>query len=41
MAMMSCILSNGMGPLYGRRSPGDLKIALEEAMAQLDPCVSL
>jgi hypothetical protein len=41
MAMMSCILSNGMGPLYGRRSPGDLKIALEEAMAQLDPSVSL
>jgi hypothetical protein len=41
MAMMSCILSNGMGPLYGRHSPSDLKIALEEAMAQLDPSVSL
>jgi hypothetical protein len=41
MAMMSSILSNGMGPLYGRRGPGDLKLALEETMAQLDPSVSL
>jgi hypothetical protein len=40
-AMMSCLLGNGMGPLYDRRSPGDLAAVLRETIAQLDPTVSL
>jgi hypothetical protein len=40
-AMMSCLLGNGMGPLYDRRRPGDLTVALRETVAQLHPLVPL
>jgi hypothetical protein len=36
-AMVSWLLSDGTGPLYGRRRSTELGTALREAMAQLDP----
>jgi hypothetical protein len=41
MAMVSCLLSDGAGPLYDRRRSAELGTALREAIAQLDPSASL
>lgn len=40
-AMVSCLLSDGTGPLYDRRCSTGLGIALREATEQLDPSGSL
>lgn len=40
-AMVSCLLSDGAGPLYDRRRSAELGTALREAIAQLDPSASL
>ncbi len=41
IATMNCILVDGIGPLYNHRRSTDLRFALTEAIAQLDPCGSL
>ena len=41
MAMASWLLSDGTGPLYNRLSSTDLSSTVVEAIAQLDPSVSL
>jgi hypothetical protein len=41
VAMVSCLLSDGAGPLYDRRRSDELGTALREAIAQLDPSASL
>jgi hypothetical protein len=41
VATMNCILGDGMGPLYNHRCSTDLRPALTEAIAQLDPFSSL
>jgi hypothetical protein len=41
VAMVSCLLSDGAGPLYDRRRSVELGTALKEAIAQLDPSTSL
>jgi hypothetical protein len=40
-AMVSQLISDGSGPLYNRHHSADLPIAVAQAVAQLDPSVSL
>ena len=40
-AIVSRLLSDGSGPLYNRHHRADLAIAVAEAVAGLDPSVSL
>jgi len=40
-AMASWLLRDGTGPIYNHRLSEDLGISLREAIAQLDPAVSL
>jgi hypothetical protein len=41
VATVGLLLRDGRGPLYNRRDPSDLRCALREATAQLDPAVPL
>jgi hypothetical protein len=41
VAAVSCLLSDGTGPLYSWSGPVDLIDALQRATAQLDPTVPL
>jgi len=40
-AIASWLLCDGTGPIYDRHRPGDLRIALREAIEHLDPAASL
>jgi len=41
VAMANWLLRDGTGPIYNRHRSAELGIALKEAVAQLDPSVSL
>jgi hypothetical protein len=41
VALASCLLADGAGPLYNRNSPVDLRIAVQEAIQCLDPSTAL
>jgi hypothetical protein len=41
MAMVRVLLSNGAGPLFNRHCPTELRVAVRQATASLDPSVAL
>lgn len=41
VAMASVLLTDGSGPVYGRRPTVSLSVALEDAITQLDPALPL